>query len=319
MKGKMRKGIVVAASLGVVAIAGIILTIILINGKDKRGRGEENPNPTESISPTEGATPTDIIAEVTQTPTPTAGIEEPKYHVGDSVLFGKYEQDNNADNGQEDIEWIVLKVEEKKVLIISRYAIECMQYQALAEDVNWENSSVRAWLNEEFYGSAFSESEKNCVLVTDVENSDYYLGFDENGNLLASNTETLLKDIKAHSVGGATTNDRVFLLNVDEVNELFETNEERATVFTEFAREQFFQNCYKVAEKDGVTDREMIRDSFEETEKTNGHGYCSWWLRCSGATQSSAGVVYYSGESFFSENADSSMLGVRPAMWVELP
>ena len=44
--------------------------------------------------------------------------------IGDKVKFGKYEQDGNESNGQEDIEWQVLSVEEDRILVISEYGLD---------------------------------------------------------------------------------------------------------------------------------------------------------------------------------------------------
>ena len=39
--------------------------------------------------------------------------------VGDSITFGKYEQDGNRENGKEDIDWKVIKKEKNKMMVIS--------------------------------------------------------------------------------------------------------------------------------------------------------------------------------------------------------
>ena len=48
--------------------------------------------------------------------------------VGDHVSFGTYEQDSDDSNGPEEIEWIVLKVEPDRVLLISKYALDRKTY-----------------------------------------------------------------------------------------------------------------------------------------------------------------------------------------------
>ena len=65
--------------------------------------------------------------------------------VGDIVYFGAYEQDNNTSNGKEDIEWIVLAKENGKVLVISKYALDCQEYNSTYTDVTWEACSLRTW------------------------------------------------------------------------------------------------------------------------------------------------------------------------------
>ena len=50
--------------------------------------------------------------------------------VGSTVFFGSYEQDNDTANGKEDIEWIVLAKEGNKLLVISKYALDCQKYNS---------------------------------------------------------------------------------------------------------------------------------------------------------------------------------------------
>lgn len=50
-----------------------------------------------------------------------AGYAE-ETRVGDTVMFGQYEQDGNLDNGSEPIAWQVLDVQGGKALLMSRYA-----------------------------------------------------------------------------------------------------------------------------------------------------------------------------------------------------
>ena len=51
-----------------------------------------------------------------------------KAKVGDTVIFGAYEQDNNTYNGKEGIEWRVLAKEGNKTLVISEYVLDCQPY-----------------------------------------------------------------------------------------------------------------------------------------------------------------------------------------------
>lgn len=85
---------------------------------------------------------------------------------GETIKFGKYEQDNDLENGKEDIEWIVLKVEGGRAFVISKYALDNQPYHNLAGEVSWGISSLRAWLNKDFFNEAFSEQEKEMVLLS---------------------------------------------------------------------------------------------------------------------------------------------------------
>ncbi len=83
--------------------------------------------------------------------------------VGEYVLFGAYEQDNDPSNGAEDIEWLVLYRDDEGILAVSRYVLDYMQYTSSTEAVSWEECSLCRWLNETFYNSAFSAEEQQRI------------------------------------------------------------------------------------------------------------------------------------------------------------
>ena len=129
--------------------------------------------------------------------------------VGSIVTFGSYEQDNYNRGSKEPIEWIVLDVMENKLLLISRYALDCLAYCTGHDTVAWETSNVRAWLNNQFLNTAFTENEQNAILITEVDNSKSqgYIHYGDNG--------------------GANTQDRLFLLSYTEAWKYFFKNSDR--------------------------------------------------------------------------------------------
>lgn len=48
--------------------------------------------------------------------------------VGDTVLLGTYEQDGQEANGREPIEWVVLDRQDNTMLLISTYALDCVDF-----------------------------------------------------------------------------------------------------------------------------------------------------------------------------------------------
>ena len=88
--------------------------------------------------------------------------------VGDVVRFGRYEQDNDRANGAEGIEWIVLDVQGEKALLLSKYGLDCKIYYKFKTSVTWETSDLRAWLNGEFFDSAFNADEQGRILTATV-------------------------------------------------------------------------------------------------------------------------------------------------------
>ena len=136
-------------------------------------------------------------------------------NVGDTIKFGKYEQDNNLSNGKEDIEWDVLAKEDNSVLLISKYALDCKQYNTELTDVTWETCSLRKWLNGTFMDSAFDDTEKTIVKESKVSAD---------------------KNLKKDTNPGNTTTDKIFLLSINEVDKYYGSNEVRKCVPTEYAK-----------------------------------------------------------------------------------
>lgn len=98
---------------------------------------------------------------------------------GNIISFGTYEQDNNISNGPEDIEWLVLKREGNRILVVSRYILDCNLKDSPYDDVwsrsayTWEQNRFRSWLNDTFLRTAFSASEiLNIPTVTVITEED---------------------------------------------------------------------------------------------------------------------------------------------------
>ena len=136
--------------------------------------------------------------------------------IGSYVFFGSYEQDNDTSNGKEDIEWIVLAKEGNKALVISRYALDCKQYDTSMSDVTWESCSLRKWLNGPFLDT-FRAEERNSMIDTTVS-------ADKNPSYSTSS--------------GKDVTDKVFLLSIAEVNKYFSSDEARKCAPTDYAKAQ---------------------------------------------------------------------------------
>ncbi len=135
---------------------------------------------------------------------------------GDCVLLGTYEQDNNTSNGKEDIEWLVLEVKDGKALLISKYALDCKQYNTSNTAITWETCTLRTWLNGEFINTTFSAEEKAMIPTVTVpadRNTVYSFSTDP----------------------GNETQDQVFLLSLVETNKYFNSNRARKCKPTEYA------------------------------------------------------------------------------------
>ena len=125
--------------------------------------------------------------------------------VGDVLTFGHYEQDDDLSNGSEPIEWVVLDHQKGMLTMISRYALEVRPYHDEAAPVSWSECSLRTWLNEDFYESAFSEAEQALIVLTQNENKAYAEGMRD---------EPL-------------TEDKVYLPDIDEAERYFSSDGDR--------------------------------------------------------------------------------------------
>ena len=138
--------------------------------------------------------------------------KKPEYKIGEAIEFGNYPQDK--DGTEKPIEWIVMKNEGNQVLLLSKYVLDAKSYNEEWEDVTWETSDIRQWLNNEFYTAAFNKSEKAKIQTSLIKNEDN----SEHG-----------------TSGGNDTEDKVFLLSEKEAETLFSNDEERIAKATEYA------------------------------------------------------------------------------------
>ena len=113
-----------------------------------------------------------------------------------TIAFGRYPQASNNESAL--IEWLVLKNDGSKALLISKYALDCQRYNTSGRDVTWETCTLRRWLNGSFINSAFSAEEQKQILHTTVT-------ADRNPS---SNTDP-----------GNNTTDKVFLLSRAECSQ----------------------------------------------------------------------------------------------------
>ena len=79
----------------------------------------------------------------------------------DVVYFGKY-------NG-EPIAWQILNTKAHQVLLITKDAIDEMAFNKEYKSTDWESSSIRNWLNNEFYNT-FDENEKGKIIKNNNDN-----------------------------------------------------------------------------------------------------------------------------------------------------
>lgn len=221
-----------------------------------------------------------------------------KAKTGDIIVFGSYEQDNDTKNGKEAIEWIVLSNDGKELLVVSKYALDCQPYNTECTDITWEESTLRKWLNDDFYNAAFSASDKKLIKTTKVKNNDNPVYGTEYG-----------------SKGGNDTKDNVFLLSIDDMvntkygfsSDYYEYDIARRCAATAYAKAQGVRICEF--------------DDWKDYATADGEPTCWWWLRSPGDTAFRACLVYFNGtvdDIGYYVYFDYYDYGVRPALYISL-
>lgn len=94
------------------------------------------------------------------------------YNVGNTVVFGNYEQDNSTSNGKEPIEWIVISEEDDRRLLVSKYVLDVQPFNTdETSAMKLYGSHLWTWLQNDFKNTAFNTQELSFVssvlLLTD--------------------------------------------------------------------------------------------------------------------------------------------------------
>ena len=66
---------------------------------------------------------------------------------------------------------IVLDKDDGKILLLSKYVLDCQVYNDSYVSTDWKSCSLRRWLNNTFFSNAFTKEEAQIVLETVVSNS----------------------------------------------------------------------------------------------------------------------------------------------------
>ena len=169
MDGK-KKTLLIIAGIAVVYI--VVLSVVLKNKKTNQNTGDVNSFFSGVGDPVaqEG-----IIGELA---------------VGNVVTFGSYEQDGDFSNGKEPLEWDVIGQDGDNYLLITHYVIDGKKFDDSSSDntiqaneaqtagqVTWAKSSIRRWLNSDFYTETFTEKDQSKMLRTHHKTTDF-LSFD---------------------------------------------------------------------------------------------------------------------------------------------
>lgn len=136
------------------------------------------------------------------------------FAVGAIVTLGRYEQDNNLENGKEPVEWIVLDIKGNQALLISRLCLDARAYHTRFVPMTWSRCTLRAWLNDTFLTETFTQEEQAKIPAVTLANAD---------------------NPHYGTPGGADTTDRIFLLSEAEAYQYFPDVAGRPGQPTEYA------------------------------------------------------------------------------------
>ena len=131
---------------------------------------------------------------------------------GITVEFGKYD----SGNGIQPIIWRVLDDKDGRLLVTEK-AIDCYPYNKNWAETTWETSSIRAWLNGEFFNKAFNEEEQKRIKESQISDEI---------------------DPTYGTMTGNETKDKVFLLSRNEARRYSPNIDELKCLATEYAIKQ---------------------------------------------------------------------------------
>ena len=126
-----------------------------------------------------------------------AKLKNPK--VGDEIYFGTQNEHR--------IWWKVLRIQDRMALIICSNNICNLPYHQHNCSITWADCTLRKWLNNDFIRGYFTPAEQARILPCKLNND---------------------KNPHYNTPGGVPTTDKVFLLSINEANQLFANDRARA-------------------------------------------------------------------------------------------
>lgn len=224
--------------------------------------------------------------------------------IGDIVQFGCYEQDDNADNGKEAIEWYVLDASEDEMTLLAVNILDAFVFSSEQKAVTWKDSEMRQWLNEEFYESAFNDTEQTNILMTTLENENgedtedkvYLLSYREFLSYFGVGADALMK------MPSTKENEIQNLMNLENLD---------SRIFAQGTQTALANGLWSWTEE---TSLEYIK--FLNVDYSSANGNSSWWLRTVVEDGPSAHTITANGDVDNTQYVDS-IEGVRPVIKIQ--
>ena len=245
--------------------------------------------------------------------------------VGAEVEFGRYPQDENSDMPSP-LTWQVLDVTKDSALLISKYVLERYPYHDKKENITWEQSNVRSYLNG-FDGT----HNQNGIDHTGKGFIDMAFTADEQRWIKQVTNTNPSSPVSWNNVpGGNNTTDKVFLLSHGEVLQYFPTNKSRVAHPTAYAihpptssgRNNLY-TCQVTCSGDNSCSASGCNSNGTNVQAClNVQCGSAWWLRSPAYRPDYAANVHVDGGvSFggvFSDIVGTVNHALRPALYVHL-
>lgn len=190
--------------------------------------------------------------------------------MGDSIWFGTFPQHDKNGIIREPIKWRVLSNNVSgEALLVSDTILYNKPFNDTYGSAPWSASSIRSWLNNEFKNEIFTDEQINNGLVT--------------------------KTIQ--TTGQSDTEDELFLLSLEEAEQLFSNNYSRNAVATNYAK----------------------NIDYNGTKLWTDNDYAYYWLRSQGYLGTTHATFVCEDGSIDNEGYyvnDCEFSGIRPAFYL---
>lgn len=177
--------------------------------------------------------------------------------------------------------WRVLTKCSTEMLVLSVDVIEDGKYHDDYEDTTWSSSSIRQYLNDNFYNQ-FTDEEKSQIVDIQVITKDNPWFFTN---------------------GGDITTDKIFLLSVDEVIKYLGNNGELRNSNDKFFIDDVYNDNRRATTKENLETRWLLRTPGNSPNMVS--------------LVTNDGRISLTGDFVNRYSTDLFKVGIRPAMWIK--
>ena len=210
----------------------------------------------------------------TATPSASNSYQDDNGYYINTIYWFKYEP----------IQWRVLSNTNGELFVMADKILASRAYNQVYTNVTWETCSMRSWLNNDFYNTAFNSTERSKIKTSTVVNANnQWYG----------------------TAGGNNTNDKLFLLSYSEV------------MNPAYGFSSDYGN-YDTARRAQGTDYAKSNGLY--VYNSNPYlGNSNWWLRSPGDYPGDAGLVFNDGTVYYYyTDVNYTSIGARPAFKLNL-